>query len=433
MTSFTDTLKFVQSHALEQDELELRTRLTAVEYEKMMRTEPMDNVLDTIVSHSLRSYYNNGQVVETPMKSDETDVSHCKIFTKRQIERHTLGGIVVALSREEDQANLEPNANVTMSRTRNRTSHHYPRGICVEITQVTSVTELKMATSMEFEVEFRRDTTPDELLEVLWHYLPRAIYNVFTKSVTFIGNMPHSLTGKTVYNVNDYVYSHKLDGVRGLVLTTPFGALKIDRTMTTQKLIDNPFSKIAPWTLLDCEFMPNRTVVPFDVLYSANQCVMGDSHQSRLKSVELAHSKSSVSEANVIDFKTFYAHPGLIPISDDVDGIIFTSKRDYFQIVYKHKWEPTIDLMWQDNGYVLSDGSRFDPMVSSPDHARCNGHVYEFAWSSTEFIWKFVKERPDKKIANARKTVDNVMESIMNPVVIPSLGPFLPCVPVHGD
>lgn len=286
------------------------------------------------------------------------------------------------------------------------------------------------------------------------------------RKIGFPGTQPKTFTKETFDKNKKYVVAEKTDGVRYLLLITQNDILNTKQYGHTF-LVTRSFDfygvprmndiweyDIERLLLLNNTLMDGELVIDndkeivfylFDVLCLGNTFFGYSNFYERISmckyfvnyvnsidvynedDVDIVFKVKNVLDATVENIKDIWSKRGLLPHGND--GLIFTERDTKYWNGSSSsvlKWKPLIDAtvdfeISADNMYLIARimGTPFiydyynDGLGSTP--------VMEAKLNTIKDKWEYVRDRPDKVMANDLNTIYNVVDSIDNSINIEEL------------
>lgn len=267
-------------------------------------------------------------------------------------------------------------------------------------------------------------------------------YYKLTHKKKFIGSQPITFN-KYTYNKNiKYYVTHKLDGLRKLLLLSDNSSYLISTKMEYDK-IELPIKSILNGTLLDCEYYKGKIYV-FDILFISGKDIRKYTLKERItemnKVVNLINSKKiilkkyySPYDNNIcINFFDLLKKYSSDISKGEVDGIIFSPDESYDKGIVL-KWKPIellsidfkikkigdnkIELLTQKDELFKPKGKYSNigiVKLKDKDYNNYNdGDVIEFILKNNKFVP--LRARYDKVKSNHIKVIMSNFKTILNP------------------
>lgn len=273
------------------------------------------------------------------------------------------------------------------------------------------------------------------------------IYLKLFNTKKFVGSQPVTFNKDTYNPKLNYYTTHKLDGLRKLLLITDTKKGKIISSKMEVEDFVIPKRSILENTVLDCEFLPEqKKIYVFDILYYKGQDIRSKILKERLlflqETLKILKSKKVLLKEYLSPYenslcKNFYIIKNKYSKkmeTGEVDGVIFTPDISYNTGV-PLKWKPIsllsidfkikkiddknnkIALLTQSEETFKPKGKYSDigiVKVSKEEYDKySNGDVIEFIFENGKF--KPIKIRKDKIKSNYIKVILSNFKTILNP------------------
>lgn len=354
----------------------------------------------------------------------------------------------------------------------------------LHITKTLQNEKLKYEVEIEFKGELKdekniqnrllqyiKDINKIIKISFIFKKILESIFNRFPKNLNQILNKPSTLNKKHLPTIAmNYTVTDKADGIRHLLIIDRVGMaylvdnnfiLKYVDTFSSYKncIFDGEYlEKSKKFMIFDCIQFKNKNVTDkklFYRLFCVNDFVNNIKNnliKSKIFYVELKYlkeqDKTFVKKLNNVkvpkDYSSFLIYlwnKRRNIFNYNLDGLIFTpidgSYLDPKKPIFKWKDEHTIDVRVQfdnKNKVWKFDVNRFG---KKPDYLKItyrpskdkinetfnlkNGDIVEFLYSDKMKKWLPYRKRTDKKLPNARLTVDGVFEAIEENIKIKDL------------
>ena len=267
------------------------------------------------------------------------------------------------------------------------------------------------------------------------------VYKKLFKTTKFVGNQPITFNKDSFNPKLDYYLTHKLDGIRILLLFANDKVFIINskREFTEYKFKNTYDKQLLDGTVLDCEYF-NKKIFIFDILFFSGNDLRDLKLSNRIYFINKVHKlvhnkklkiKKYLHNGVCHDFKKL---DSLVTSTKNiVDGIIFTPNLSYNNAV-PLKWKPTnllsIDFKIKKLGdnkiaLLIHSGKIFIPKnkkykgvgittVSEQKYKLYkNGDIIEFIFKNNKFIP--IKNRPDKINSNYISVILSNFKTIIHP------------------
>lgn len=273
------------------------------------------------------------------------------------------------------------------------------------------------------------------------------IYTTLFKTKKFIGSQPITFNKDTYNPAFNYYTTHKLDGLRKLLILTQTKKAQLISSKLDIKYFILPLRPFLNNTVLDCEFIEkNKKVYVFDILFYKGKDVRDKNLTERL--VLIKDIINSLNSKKVILKE--YLSPYFNSVNNnfnilkqqysnelkngEVDGIIFTPDTSYLKGI-PLKWKPNyllsidfkikklgdnkIALLTQ-NGTIFKYKNKYKNkytgivLLSDKEYEYYDdGDIVEFIFENGKF--KPIKVRKDKVKSNHISVILSNMKTILDP------------------